>query len=142
MTSIPKYLTIGNRIEQIRHKKGLSQAKFAKTIGISRPALSAIENGLTKPSMPILNTIEYKYGFRLEWILTGDEPIYVDPLSQPSVMPLTGRETSDRQLMFWISMITRIFEEGDKVKIEAIKAQLRALDPSTKKEENLKGHDG
>lgn len=133
MTFIPKYLSIGNRIAQIRNKKGLSQLKFAQIIGISRPALSAIENGQTKPSMPILYTIEYKFSFRYEWILTGDEPIFVDDLNPPELMPLTGYETSDRILVAWINRLIRIFEEGNKQDIEAIKAALRAFDPLEKK---------
>jgi len=138
MTSLPKYYLIGNRITQIRNMKGLSQAKFANSIGISRPSLSAIENGLTKPSMPILYTIEYKYGFRNEWILTGDEPLYLDPLALHHTLPLTGYETSNKVLMFWINKLVQIFEEGNKEKIEAIKAQLRALALERKEKEKDK----
>ena len=132
-TLIPKYLSIGNRIMQIRNKKGLSQLRFAQIVGISRSFLSELEGGITKPSMPILYTIEYKFSFRHEWILTGDEPIFVNDLNPPVMMPLTGYETSDRVLVTWINRLIRIFEEGDTTKVDAIKASLRALDPQAKK---------
>lgn len=129
-----KYATIGNRIYQIRSKFNLSQAKFAVNIGISQRFLSDLETGRIKPSKPTLLAIEYVYKYRKEWILTGDEPIYVDALNPPQVMPHIGYETSDRQLRIWINKLIRIFEEGDKVKLEAIKAQLRAFDPGEKEE--------
>lgn len=95
--------------------------------------MSELENGVTKPSLPILYVIEWKFGYRHEWILTGDEPIYRDSAAQTVFLPIAGYETSDKILVAWIERLIRIFDEGDKVKIEAIKAQLRAFDPLTKK---------
>lgn len=134
MSKLPKYATIGTRIRHIRAKLGLSQTKFAQNIGIAQRTLSDIEKGITKPSGPILLAIEYVYRFRKEWILYGEEPVYVDELNPPPIIPLTGTYASQRQLMYWINKLIRIFEEGDKGKIEAIKAQLRALDPLEKKQ--------
>ena len=36
---------MNNKVAQLRKEKGYTQEEFAKMIGISRPALSAIENG-------------------------------------------------------------------------------------------------
>lgn len=136
MTSIPKYLSIGNRITSIRNIANLKQAQFAKSLGISRPALSAIETGHTKPSMPILYVLEFKYNYRHEWVLTGDGEMYNDPLLVKDTTP--EYRTSNRALMAWTSKLIRIFDEGDDKKIEAIKAALRALDPVTKNQDLLK----
>ena len=38
-----------NRVKEIRNEMGMSQETFAKMIGLSRPALSQIENGQTTP---------------------------------------------------------------------------------------------
>jgi transcriptional regulator with XRE-family HTH domain len=130
MTSINKYLSIGSRIVSIRNAFHMTQAKFAATLGISRPALSAIESGITKPSFPILFVIEFKYNYRHEWILTGDGEIYADQLKVKE--QITGYETSNRVLIGWIKKLIRIFEEGDEKKIEAVKSALRALDPGVK----------
>lgn len=133
MTLINKYASVGYRIVSIRNSFHLTQAKFAESIGISRPALSAIESGITKPSMPILFVIEFKYNYRHEWILTGDGEIYADPLKVKE--PISGYETSNRVLIAWIKKLVRIFEEGDEKKIDAIKSSLRALDPGIKDKE-------
>jgi transcriptional regulator with XRE-family HTH domain len=130
MTSIPKYLSIGSRIASIRSIKNLTQAKFAKEIGISRPSLSVIESGQTKPSMPILLAIEYKYSVKYEWIMTGDGPMYVTgSYGLNDITPVSASEKSNRAFLYWSGFLKRIFEEGDQTKIEAIKGSLRALDP-------------
>lgn len=129
-----KYLSIGNRISSIRSMVHLTQTKFSRAIGISPSFLSELESGKTKPSMPILFAIEYKFGYRYEWILTGDEPLYLNDMRRPCTMPLTGYETSDRILLYWFTILIRIFEEGDKSKVELLKAQLRSLDPGPKKQ--------
>ena len=134
-----KYLSIGNRIAYIRSRSHLIQTKFAQSIGISPSFLSELENGITKPSMPILFTIEYKYNYRHEWVLTGDGETYLDPLQVRE--SITGYETSSRVLTVWINRLIRIFEEGDEKKIEAIKASLRALDPLAKKQKLPKKED-
>ena len=127
-----KYLTTGYRIASIRSAFHLSQTKFADSIGISRSFLSELENGITKPSLPILFTIEYKYGYNYKWILTGDGHPYFSSATPPLTMPITGCEMPDRVVLYWWSVVVRIFEDGDKSKIDALKAQLRALDPQKK----------
>ncbi len=130
VTKIPKFLSIGNRITQIRNKNNLSQLRFSQIIGISRSFLSELEGGITKPSIPILLAIEYRFGFKHEWIITGDGEIYTNPLSVRE--PMGGYETSNRAFLYWSAFLKRIFEEGDEKKIEAIKSSLRALDPGVK----------
>lgn len=133
-TLIPKYLSIGNRIGQIRNKKGLSQLRFAKIIGISRSFLSELEGGITKPSMPILLAIEYKFDVSHEWIMTGDEPMYrPGAYGLNSIMPISEDERLDRAFLYWSGFLKRILKGGDKQDIEAIKASLRAFDPLEKK---------
>lgn len=127
-----KYLTIGYRIAFILSKSHLKQAKFAETIGISSSFFSELKNGITKPSMPILLAIEYRFGFRHEWILTGDGEMYVDPLSTLVKDSQVVYKSSNRVLNVWIDRLIRIFEEGDEKKIEAIKSSIRALDPGVK----------
>lgn len=130
MEKIPKYLSIGWRLRGIRNEKNMKQIPFAKAIGLSQAVYSGLENGFTKPAIPILLAMEYIYGVRKEWILSGEEPMYrtLDGLGTPiSIMPSDG--DSDRHQKLWINKLKRIFDEGDKTKIDAIKAQLRALDP-------------
>ncbi len=131
-----KFLSIGYRIASIRNAFHLSQTKFADSIGISRSFLSELENGITKPSLPILFTIEYKYGYNYKWILTGDGHPYFNSATPPLTMPITGRELPDRVVLYWWSIVERIFMEGNKDKVDALKAQIRALDPKKTPSDN------
>lgn len=98
MTLIPKYLSIGSRIVSIRTITHLTQSKFAESLGISRPALSAIESGITKPSMPILYVIEFKYNYRHEWVLSGDGEMYKDSLAASAILSVTDSKKSDGEI--------------------------------------------
>jgi len=136
MEKIPKYLSIGWRIAGLRSEKKMNQTSFGKSIGLSQSAYSELEVGNKKPTMSLLLAMEYVHGVRKEWILTGDEPMYCsrEGLGTPiSIMPSDG--DSDRHRKLWINKLQRIFDEGDKAKIEAIKAQLRAFDPAGRKAE-------
>jgi transcriptional regulator with XRE-family HTH domain len=133
MKKIQKYASIGIRIRQLRETKKLNQTKFAQQIGISQTFLSDLEKGLTKPTMPVLLAIEYIYGTRKEWVMTGDEPMYCAPVLGPTFINVREGISADKQQKLWVNKLVRIFEEGDKFKIDAIKAQLRAFDPGVKK---------
>lgn len=88
MTSIMnKYATTGYRVAQIRANEGITQAELSKKIGISRPALSAIENGITKISIPIAYTIEHLFGYNYLWILTGDGVMKPDNVRKQTENP-------------------------------------------------------
>ncbi|EHQ27916.1 helix-turn-helix domain protein [Mucilaginibacter paludis DSM 18603] len=48
---------LGKNIKLLRHEKGWSQSDFAAKLGISVPAFSKIENGLTDLHLSRLNNI-------------------------------------------------------------------------------------
>jgi transcriptional regulator with XRE-family HTH domain len=52
---------IGRQIRAIRTKKGLSQKRFGKKIGISGQSVSAYETGKVTPSLSILENISKVY---------------------------------------------------------------------------------
>ena len=49
-------------LKDVRKKTGLSQAEFAKTLGVSSSAVSNVECGLRKPSSNIKEAIKKVYG--------------------------------------------------------------------------------
>jgi phage repressor protein C with HTH and peptisase S24 domain len=52
----------------------LSQAKFAKMVGINPSTISHIEAGNTRIGIELAALIERQTGFRQAWLLTGDRP--------------------------------------------------------------------
>jgi len=52
----------------------LSQAKFAKMLGVNPSTISHIEAGTTRIQIELANIIEEKTGFCRAWLVTGDGP--------------------------------------------------------------------
>ena len=57
-----------NRIKEIRKEKKLGQAYLYENLGISRQALSAIENGKATPSLDLAMDIAYLLDMPLDKI--------------------------------------------------------------------------
>ncbi|OHX39639.1 MULTISPECIES: helix-turn-helix domain-containing protein [Cytobacillus] len=65
-------MTVGERIKDIRVNQKLTQADFAKSIGIKQSSLSEIEQGRTKPSIDTVIATSKQYGVSTDWILKGE----------------------------------------------------------------------
>lgn len=70
-------MNIGNRIKLIRTALGISQKEFGERIGISANYLSEVESGKSKPSIPVLLAIEYRFGVSAEWLNNGNGTRYI-----------------------------------------------------------------
>ncbi|MFO1444574.1 helix-turn-helix transcriptional regulator [Bacillus sp. Bva_UNVM-123] len=64
-------MTVGERLRSLRITQNLSQAEFAKSIGIKQSSLSLIEKGTTKPSIDTILAASKKYGVTTDWLLKG-----------------------------------------------------------------------
>lgn len=65
--------TLGHKIKTLRKEKQLTQVEVAAAIGVSRPFLTAIENGREYPGRETLRATANFFNVSLDW-LTGDEP--------------------------------------------------------------------
>ena len=65
------YVSIGNRIKEIRTAKGWTQAKLAEKSGVEPSNISHIERAATKLSLPTLVNIANALGVTLDEIAYG-----------------------------------------------------------------------
>ena len=65
------YISIGNRIKEIRTAKGWTQAKLAEESGVEPSNISHIERAATKLSLPTLVNIANALGVTLDEIAYG-----------------------------------------------------------------------
>ena len=65
------YISIGNRIKEIRTAKGWTQAKLAEASGVEPSNISHIERAATKLSLPTLVNIANVLGVTLDEIAFG-----------------------------------------------------------------------
>ncbi len=66
----PDLIAIGRRIREIRGFE-LTQAQFAKRLGIGQQQLSNYENGRSAPTLEILVKLQSLSGKSLDWIVDG-----------------------------------------------------------------------
>lgn len=64
---------LGNRITDLREKKGLSQLRLAYLADISKTYLSDLENGRRNPTIIILNSIAKALGVSLKDLFEDKE---------------------------------------------------------------------
>jgi transcriptional regulator with XRE-family HTH domain len=63
---------LGHRIRELRGFY-VSQADFARQIGVTQSHLSALERGIKEPGAAVLLTISREFGKSVDWLLTGEE---------------------------------------------------------------------
>lgn len=68
--SDPKESTLGTRVQEALHRKGLSQNAFSKSIPTSASFINAICRDLKKPSVDVLAAL-VDLGVSGTWLLTG-----------------------------------------------------------------------
>ena len=69
----PSSLGIAKRLKQIRLKEKYTQVEWSKVIGMSSPAVGALENAWYLPNLDILKIIKEKYGYSYDYLLEGVE---------------------------------------------------------------------
>lgn len=62
---------IGARIKTIRKATGTLQQDIAKDSGLTVKTISHVENGHTLPPQELLDALSTKYGYAIDWVLTG-----------------------------------------------------------------------
>ena len=65
-------MTIEERIQDLRKKKGLSQEQFADVLGVSRQAVSKWEMGQSLPEIEKLIAMSQLFGVTIDYILKGE----------------------------------------------------------------------
>lgn len=77
--------SIGMRMKQARQYLKLTQAEFAKKLGISRSHVSNIENNNEQPSKSLIMLVAVSTPIRLDWLENGIEPmvLFDDGINKP-----------------------------------------------------------
>jgi transcriptional regulator with XRE-family HTH domain len=63
---------IGRRIREIRGVH-LTQAEFARKLGVGQTQMSKYELGQSAPTLDVLSKLKAYSGKRIDWILSGEE---------------------------------------------------------------------
>lgn len=61
-----------DRIKTVRNGQSMTQAEFGKATGKNRDIISNYESGRVIPDDTFIQLIAMKYGYRVDWIRTGE----------------------------------------------------------------------
>lgn len=64
-------MTLGERISDARHNKGLTQEELAEKVGISRQSIYKYEADLTEPRLLIITCISDVLGVSIDYLARG-----------------------------------------------------------------------
>ena len=80
--------TVGERIREIREKRGMTQENLAEAAGLSKSFLSEVENDKSNISSQILLRIANELGASMDYLLDGKvkEAIEREPVVIPSAL--------------------------------------------------------
>ena len=59
---------LGNRLKDLRTRRGLTQAELAEQVGVSRKTINTVENGVFVPSTTLALLIARELGVAVEEI--------------------------------------------------------------------------
>ena len=72
-------MSIGERIVQLRSQKNMSQGQLAQSLGVSRQAISKLENDLSSPDTIHQIKLSDILDTEVEYLATGRKPVYEEP---------------------------------------------------------------
>jgi transcriptional regulator with XRE-family HTH domain len=73
------------RIREVRRLLGIEdRGQFAKALGVSKTMLAQYERGESEPTASKLGRYREVHGVSLEWLLTGEGPVFADATKAPN----------------------------------------------------------
>ena len=69
---------LGARLKLARKKVKLSQIEMAEKVGITQHTFSNYENSKRFPDSRFLHNLRASYNVNLNWLISGDGPIFVN----------------------------------------------------------------
>lgn len=146
-------LLIGKRIKAVRVAKQLNQKTFSSSLGVSQSFLSGVERGLYSPGTKLFLSINCYFHVNLNWLLTGDGPMYIEEKGLPAVR--AAPEIDPEALPPWMGDLIeacqknkdlaeglRIFIEGEQRRLEGERLIARGLRESREDDGGAANADG
>ena len=65
------YTGISERFRSVRTSLGLTQKEFGEQVGLSAPAVGAIENGLYTPNFSVIRILKQKFNIDYDYLIDG-----------------------------------------------------------------------
>lgn len=121
-------LPIGARLRFARHEQAISLGEMARRLGYSKPYLSAVENGSSRPSRTIVAAYARELGIALSALAAGSPAREIESATP---LPLTGvtlsLDATVEQLALAFGLSAQEFETVRQLLVDDAEARVRAL---------------
>lgn len=115
-------MTIGERIKEVRLSlpDKTSMEKFADRLGVTKGAISFIENGRNQPSDQMIRSICREFGIKELWLREGIGEMKCEASRAEEMATAVKRLFADRPESFQTALVTTLLRfdpDGDEWKV-------------------------
>lgn len=93
-------MTQGERIKEVRKSLGLTLEKFGEKIGVTKVAISNLENGHRNLTEQMTKSICREFNVSEEWLRTGDGEMFLPVNRKTKIEKLTNQLLSEESDSF------------------------------------------
>lgn len=101
------------RLKEIRKYKNMTQQQFADTIGVTKSAISNIENGNRGVTEHMIKSICREFNVNETWLRTGEGDMFIELLPEDEFAKATGHLALDEDEAL-IRNIIVLYDKLDK----------------------------
>ena len=106
--------TIGDRIRNIRKSESMTMDKFGERLGVSKSAISEIENGRRNPSNQMFNSICREFNVNPSWLRDGSGEMFVEKSRNDLIESFVGDILANEPEGFRTRLITALAKMDEK----------------------------
>lgn len=114
----------GERLKEIRIKKGMTQEKLGEIIGVTKGTISLYENNQRKPKLENIIELMYALGVSADYLLGADVIVEIKNEEDPKYRLFTNDEVKFIEELRKDSFIYALLFQDPKRGIEIIKKRL------------------
>lgn len=101
-------MTINERIKVIRNSAGITLDKFGERVGVSRAAMSNIENGNRNVTDQMFKSICREFNVSENWLRTGAGEMYVPQTRNQEIMAFANQVMAEEDESFRKRFVTAL----------------------------------
>lgn len=91
---------MNDRIKKLRKELGLTLDKFGEKLGVTKPTISRIENGVNNVTEQMIKSICREFNVNETWLRTGEGEMFVDMDTEDELMRWAGEVLSGSDTSF------------------------------------------
>lgn len=96
---------MNERIRQLRKALGLTLEAFGEKIGLTRSAVSNIENGHRQPTKQVVAFICREYNVNMNWLRTGEGEMFIELDADDEIAAYVARTLKDEKAVYQRKML-------------------------------------